>query len=425
MTQKSRPSYLLLGASSLVLLITGGILYAGPLDPPAGPIVSTGKTLVEVEPRIAINLTNTPGDADSLFKISQPGSYCLTGNITGVAGKHIIEIAASGVTLDLNGFDLVGVPRMGFFDGVRATVANLTEIAVLNGSVRSCGGSGVDLGSFNALNSRIENVRAGNNLGAGVVAGKGGTVTKCSAWSNTGFGINVGEATTIVECSAYQNTTGGISTGSGCTISNCAAASNTGIGIRVGSAGVVVNCSASLNTTTGIDTENGVTISNCSVYQNTGNGIIADSGNTISNCTAYENRSNGILAGNIGCTIENCTVRLNSGDGIVAFAQNLIRNNICSNNSNSGNGAGIHTTGTDNRIEGNNCTGARRGIEVGGQGNIVVRNTCSGNTTDWVIEANNIVGPIVDRRAPASGAISGFSAPSTLGSSDPNANFSY
>jgi len=58
---------------------------AGDLNPPPGPVASTMKTLSEVEPRIAVNSINTPGDADSLFKITQPGSYYLTGNITGVA----------------------------------------------------------------------------------------------------------------------------------------------------------------------------------------------------------------------------------------------------------------------------------------------------------------------------------------------------
>ena len=31
--------------AALALLITGGILYAGPINPPAGPIAPTGQTL--------------------------------------------------------------------------------------------------------------------------------------------------------------------------------------------------------------------------------------------------------------------------------------------------------------------------------------------------------------------------------------------
>ena len=61
-----------------------------------------------------------------------------------MAGKHGIEIAASGVTLDLNGFDLVGIAGMGAFDGVNATAVGLTNIAVLNGSVRNWGDEGVE-----------------------------------------------------------------------------------------------------------------------------------------------------------------------------------------------------------------------------------------------------------------------------------------
>jgi len=46
-----------------------------------------------------LNAANTPGDADSVFKITQSGSYYLAGNITGVSAKYGVEIAASGVTL--------------------------------------------------------------------------------------------------------------------------------------------------------------------------------------------------------------------------------------------------------------------------------------------------------------------------------------
>ena len=85
------------------------VSLAGPLSPPAGSVTSTYKTLTETEPRIAINAVNTPGDIDSLFKITQPGSYYLTGDITGVSGKSGIEIGAPGVTIDLMGFDVQGV----------------------------------------------------------------------------------------------------------------------------------------------------------------------------------------------------------------------------------------------------------------------------------------------------------------------------
>ena len=52
-----------------------------------------------------MNATNTPGTATAVFKITQPGSYYLTGNI-GALSKSGIEIAANNVTLDLMGFNI-------------------------------------------------------------------------------------------------------------------------------------------------------------------------------------------------------------------------------------------------------------------------------------------------------------------------------
>ncbi len=89
---------------SLLLSASAAELFAqGPLTPPGAP-APTMTTLDQVEPRITVNATNTPGDADSLYKITQPGSYYLSGNLTGVSSKIGIEIATNNVTLDLMGF---------------------------------------------------------------------------------------------------------------------------------------------------------------------------------------------------------------------------------------------------------------------------------------------------------------------------------
>jgi len=124
--------------------------------------------------------------------------------------------------------------------------------------------------------------------------------------------------------------------------------------------------------------------------------------------------------------VRGCTVSSNTFHGIVVRSNCSVTHNTCSFNGNGGNGAGILASGgSDNRIEGNNCTGADWGIFVDTAGNIIIKNTCSGNGLDWVIVADNVCGPILDRRAPASAAISGFSAPDSTGSTHPNANFSY
>jgi parallel beta-helix repeat protein len=115
----------------------------------------------------------------------------------------------------------------------------------------------------------------------------------------------------------------------------------------------------------------------------------------------------------------------NGGDGIrVGFRSFVLRNNCNSNGSGLSDGASIHATGNDNRIEGNTCSISDRGIDVDVNGNIVIRNTCSGNTTNWDIVVGNSVAPIVSTSTNAA-AILGSTYSGSLGSTDPNANFTY
>jgi len=364
--------------AAALTLVAAGLLFAGPLNPPAGPVTSTYKTLTEVEPRTAINLTNTPGDADSLFKITQPGSYYLTGNITGVVGKHGIEIAASGVTLDLMGFDLSGLAAS--LDGVSATIFNLTNITICNGSVRGWGDEGVDLGSNFADNSTVIDVRASGNAGSGITVGTGGMITGCSAAFNGGTGISTTSGGTITRCSAAGNTSNGIAAASGSTITGCSA------------------------------------------YDNTANGISTGGGSTITGCAAYINTGNGIFAGGAS-TITGCLANRNSGNGIAVTTNCLVLANTCQANGNIGDGAGIHATGGDNRIESNNCADNDRGIDVDAAGNIIIKNTCSGNTSNWEIAVGNVC--LVILATPIVAAISGDSGGLSPGSTNPNANFTY
>jgi len=376
-----------------IILAGAWFAGAGDLNPPVGAVGPTQRT--------PVNANMTPGDADSLFKISQPGSYYFTGNITGVVGKHGVEIVASGVTLDLNGFDLAGVPAMGFFDGVSVTLAGLRNIAVVNGSVRNWGDEGVDLGSSVAINSRVHDVLASGNAGNGILAGIDSTVSNCSASSNTVNGIITSAGGTVSNCAAYFNTAHGISTGNGSTVSNCSAFQNTGHGISTGNGGTVTNCSTHLNTANGITTGDGGTVSTCSAYQNTGSGISAGA----------------------GCTVADCTARGNTLDGILCTSGCVIRGNTCSlNGQGAGDGAGLHVTGVDNHIDGNSCTGANRGIDVDVAGNIIIKNTCSGNPTNWDVVAGNVCLVVLGVAGPAILGNSGGVAP---GSTDPNANFSY
>lgn len=339
---------------------------AGDLNPPPGPISPTQRT--------PIGVNTTPGDPLSQFKITQPGSYYLTGNIIGAVGMHGIEIDSSGVTLDLMGFDLVGV--VGSLDGIHVT-NSIENIAVINGSARNWN-KGVDVS--NAVNTRLADLRVSGTVSDGIHAGSSTVVTGCAFLSNGGRGIHVSGNAVITDCVANNNT---------------------GHGISVSHSSVVSNSSSRANSGSGILTATGCTVTNCSVLNNVADGINTGDGNTIANCTASYNTTDGFRVSN----------------------DSIVRGNSCNNNGNGGgDGAGIHVTGTDNLIDGNNCTSNDRGIDVDGTGNFITRNTCSGNPSNYdVVAANNIlVVLVVD--APAVLGNSGGASP---GSTDPNANYAY
>ncbi|MFO0855874.1 MAG: right-handed parallel beta-helix repeat-containing protein [Phycisphaerales bacterium] len=344
--------------ATAALIAFAGLVVAGPLNPPVGAVTSTGKTLTEVEPRIAINLVNTPGDGDSLFKITQPGSYYLTGNVTGVNAKDGIEIAASGVTIDLNGFDMLGVT--GSRDAVWASLGSLTNITVRNGSIRNWGGIGINFQTNVVDGGRVDGVDV-RACFKGMITGRNFVVSNCTALANTNTGFDSQSGSIVTDCTAYGN-------------------------------GAI-----------GFDLSTNNTVSGCSSAFNSADGFSLSSGNVISHCTSSFNSINGFAI---------------AGDG------NLITGNTADSNGNSGNGAGIVVSGTDNRVEGNTMRSADAGLRVTAAGNFIVRNTAASNTTGWEIVPGNSFGPIVIASTNAAIVI-GNSAPGTLGSTDPNANFTY
>ena len=371
------------------------LLVAGPLNPPAGPVTGTYKTLSEVEPRIAINAVNTPGDADSVFRITQAGSYYLTGNVTGVAGRNGIEIGASGVTIDLGGFEVLGVASS--LDGI-VTTGSVRNITIHNGSVRNWGGDGIDLSTSLSRVTRVEGVHSTGNGVVGIRAGEGGIVVNCHASYNGQDGIS--SARTIIGTVARNNVR---------------------FGFTVSAGGLAVDSAAFENGDWGIYALNGSTVTRCTAKSNA-DGIIAFGDALIKECTSSQNTGSGIN-GQQGTTIIDCVANDNGADGIIVLSQSVVRGNTC--NGNVSDGIFVSTSG-NNRIEGNHMFGNGRGLNVSGPGNVIVRNTAGANTiVNWAIVTNNIVGPIIDRTAVVSGAISGNSATSSLGSTDANANYTH
>ena len=176
-------------AIGIVAMLASGA-RGGPLDPPAAP-ASTMKTLQQVEPRTPISQPATA--ADFPIQINAPGSYYLTENVTGVAGKSGIVINADDVTLDLNGFSLFG----GGFStrGISDNDGFRTNLTIRNGVVR---GWGTGLGMRFTTRSTFEDLKVtdGAPVGNGIDIGSGNDVRRViSRYNASGLVIwQVGDA---------------------------------------------------------------------------------------------------------------------------------------------------------------------------------------------------------------------------------------
>lgn len=379
----------------LSVLAANMAIGLGPIDPPPGPIGPTGKTLTEVEPRIAVNAANTPGDADSVHKITQPGSYYLTGNVNGAAGKHGIEIAARDVRLDLCGFTLAGVA--GSLNGVHADNAGHRPAAVKNGTAASWGGHGVNLSFV-----------------------RGSSVSEVTAVANATTGITVSSNSTVTNCVSRQNTTG-IVVESACVLTGCASYDDGSTGLVANTGSVVQNCSVFNAGQVGIFADIGCTVIGCTARACGGMGIRVDDGALVSQCSVTSNGDHGIYSGRSAMVIV-CNSSFNAGDRIRVKDRSIVRGNTLSTNGLNGDGAGVAIFGADCPVEGNNCTGADRGVDVGFAGNFIVRNRCSGSTVNYLLVSGNVCLVV---NAATAGNISSSSGGTAPGSTDPNAHFSY
>jgi hypothetical protein len=115
------------------------------------------------------------------YVITQPGSYRLTGNLNPPAGTDAIDINASNVTLDLNGFSIIGAGG----SGGNGIVGTGGQVTVRNGTVSGMGGNGISLGS----NAIVADVHVVGNGGDGIVTGTAGQVRHSSVSNNAGVGI--------------------------------------------------------------------------------------------------------------------------------------------------------------------------------------------------------------------------------------------
>jgi len=180
----------------------------------AGPALAVDG-VIEISQARAEEGGVTAGDApDFPVTISDRGSYILTGNlVTPDPDITIIEITTDNVTIDLNGFSIVGPvqcsgPPMSCSPtsaGYGVTAGYTTKnVTVLNGNVRGFGH-----GVVVADASRVENVHVSHNRFLGITTAQTSLVEGCTAELNGDFGIN-GQNGSVVTRSTARNNKWGI-----------------------------------------------------------------------------------------------------------------------------------------------------------------------------------------------------------------------
>jgi hypothetical protein len=260
----------------------------------------------------------TPGDAAGYpITISESGSYVLTSNLTvGSLALGAIDVTASEVTIDLNGFTVSGTSSCSGYGptlacgsptGPSGITSSADGTVVRNGFVRGFGTNGVYL----ANGCRIEDVTATQSRAYGVRAGRGCVVSGVIGNRNGFAGIYVDYGSLAVQSSARGNGLQGILAQPGSSVQTCAAHGNDTDGIATSNYSTLHHNASAENGADGISAfDNSVLIGNA-VWANTGFGL--DLGTT----TPYMHNT---VQGNTAGTVQ---------DGTTLGFNNCNGNTIC------------------------------------------------------------------------------------------------
>lgn len=149
-----------------------------------------------------VSLGCFPGDSSGVpITITQPGSYVLTSNLTtGDVNQTLIEISAHDVSIDLNGFSLVGpiscssppACSSGSGTGNGIDMTGRKNFQLRNGGIRGMGQHGISLG--NSTGYLIHDVQFLENRRNGIdgVNSREGLIRSVSVSRNGNLGISAG-----------------------------------------------------------------------------------------------------------------------------------------------------------------------------------------------------------------------------------------
>lgn len=297
----------------------------GSLLPP-GPPAPTMKTLEQIEPRTPISALP--------FTVTVSGSYYFTTNLTGATAQNGIVVEVDAVTLDLNGFSLVGAA--GSSNGIACTLPR-QNLRVINGTIRNWGAHGIDASA--AGSSRFERLTVTANGGHGLRAGDQALVADCVATENAGDGIHTGGASAVRNSLASQNRGNGIFVDAGGNVIDCSAQGNLFDGIVLGAGSRVQGTVSRQNLRHGLSGTTNVVIADFTAQENESRGISLGDGAKISGTSASASGGTGIHVEN-AARISDCTARSNLGDGIRTGSTSEVADSVAQGNQGRGIAAG-------------------------------------------------------------------------------------
>lgn len=168
-----------------------GTILVGLLTQPGAAMAVDG--VIEINQASALAGDITGGDSPGFpVTLDTAGSYRLTGNLS-VADPdtHAIEVTDDSVSIDLNGFRILGPGSAGSGVGVLSSDESTT---VRNGTIVDMGDDGLRL----ANRAVVLGVTATSNGGDGIVVGKDSVVESCLSIGNDGWGLR------LTDPSAYR-----------------------------------------------------------------------------------------------------------------------------------------------------------------------------------------------------------------------------
>lgn len=209
----------------------------------------------------------TPGDTPGFpVTIDQPGSYRLTGNlIVPNENTTAIQITAESVTIDLNGFAILGSSTLAGPNGTGIGVQGTAGTIVLNGTIRGMGSTGVLLDS----RSRAENLQIYFNF-RGLTGSTDSLVVNVNASRNRETGIFIGSDSTVTRSIANENIQNGIRALGSCTIVGNTVTDNDGVGIVTSLGNLVLQNTVTGNGGVGMSLSEGTGYAQNIVNENNG-----------------------------------------------------------------------------------------------------------------------------------------------------------